>query len=119
MEELETKKAKPVHKVEVICVVCDKMVIRLKITPPYLLSKKSYMAKRPVHNRDLIRIRTREGITKGTTQIPTRTTLIPVITRVSHGEMILYLNNHFHHRRNPISQIKGHLMHISLPIGDL
>ena len=95
------------------------MVIRLKIAPPYLLSKKSYTAKRPVHNRDLIRIKTREGITKDTTQIPTRTTLIPVITQISHGEMILHLNSHFHHSRNPISQIKGHLMHISLPIRDL
>ena len=119
MEELETKKAKPIHEVKVSCVIVTQMVIRLMITPPYLLSKKSYTAKHPIHNHDLIRIRTKEEITKGTTQILTLTTLILVITWISHGEMILHLNSHFHHNRNPLSQIKGHLMHISLLIEDL
>ena len=41
-------------------------------------------------------------------------TLICTFIQISHGEMIPH-----HHSRIPISQIKGHLMHISLLIGDL
>ena len=65
----------------------------------------------------------RECITRTMRKTTIRTlmhiTLIRTFTRISHGEMILHLNSHFHHSRIPINQIKGHLMHISLLIKDV
>ena len=106
------------HEIKVWCAVCETS-IHLTDDCPIILVFKEVLYGQSNNTHTTMR----ECITKTMRKTTIRTlmhiTLIRTLIQISYGEMILHLNSHFYHSRNPISQIKGHQMHINLLIEDL